>query len=91
MMDSTSLEAKLAEMAPLFRKGAIPFLIVASIITAGLMANLVVSPPTFKTDLSDFAPDSSIGDAHDRIHQHFPDETRQLLIHVTSDDGSNVL
>ena len=91
MMDSTSLEAKLAEMAPLFRKGAIPFLIVASIITAGLMANLVVSPPTFKTDLSDFAPDSSIGDAHDRIHQHFPDETRPLFIHVTSDDGSNVL
>ncbi|MGB2392905.1 MAG: MMPL family transporter, partial [Poseidonia sp.] len=28
---------------------------------------------------------------HSRIHEHFPNEMRPLFVHVTTDDGSNVL
>jgi predicted RND superfamily exporter protein len=55
------------------------------------MAHLSNSPPDFNTDLADFAPDSEANDAHERIHQHFPNETRPLFVEVKSDDGSNIL
>ena len=50
-----------------------------------------VDTPSFHTDLSDFAPDSESSDAHDRISEHFSNETRPLFVHVTRDDGGNVL
>ena len=60
--------------------------------TIGLAADLAfVDTPSFHTDLSDFAPDSESSDAHDRISEHFSNETRPLFIHVTRDDGGNVL
>ena len=60
--------------------------------TFGLVADLAfVDTPTFHTDLSDFAPDSDSSEAHDRISEHFSNETRPLFVHVTRDDGGNVL
>ena len=60
--------------------------------TIGLVADLAfVDTPSFHTDLSDFAPDSESSDAHDRISEHFSNETRPLFVHVTRDDGGNVL
>ena len=56
-----------------------------------LLGQLVVSPPTFETDLNDFAPESDSTEVHDEIHEFFPDEIRPMFIHVTADDGSNVL
>ena len=88
-MDTDEMEAKVASVSHYFRLSAIPFLVVAGLLT--LAANLVLSPPTFKTDLSEFAPDSESQDAHDRIHAFFPNETRPLFVHVTVDDGGNIL
>ncbi|MGB2452765.1 MAG: efflux RND transporter permease subunit [Candidatus Poseidoniaceae archaeon] len=60
--------------------------------TIGLVADLAfVDTPSFHTDLSDFAPDSESADAHERISEHFSNETRPLFVHVTRDDGGNVL
>ncbi|MAM36351.1 MAG: hypothetical protein CL988_04190, partial [Euryarchaeota archaeon] len=67
------------------------FLLVVVLCTVALSAHLVVSPPTFNTDLGDFAPDSEARDAHDRIHEYFPNEARPMFVHVTADDGSNIL
>ena len=64
---------------------------VFTLVTLLLAANLFTSPPTFQTDLNDFAPESEASLAHDRVHEHFPDEMRPLFVHVTMDDGSNVL
>ena len=50
-----------------------------------------VNTPSFHTDLSDFAPESESADAHERISKHFTNETRPMFIHVTRDDGGNVL
>ncbi|MEJ6652991.1 MAG: hypothetical protein QNL55_01330, partial [Euryarchaeota archaeon] len=90
-MDADEMEAKVASVSHYIRRSAIPFLIVAGLLTIALAANLVLSPPTFKTDLSEFAPDSESQDAHDRIHAFFPNETRPLFVHVTADDGGNIL
>ena len=90
-MDTSALEAKMAQSAGLFQRSAIAILVVVGIITVGLMAHLAVSPPNFNTDLADFAPDSEANDAHERIHQYFPNETRPLFIEVAADDGSNIL
>lgn len=90
-MDTAEMEAKVAGVSHYFRRSAIPFLILASILTVALAANLMISPPTFKTDLSDFAPNSESQDAHQRIHAYFPNETRPLFVHVSADDGGNVL
>ena len=58
----------------------------------GLAADLAfVNTPSFHTDLSDFAPESESADAHERISKHFTNETRPMFIHVTRDDGGNVL
>ena len=90
-MDTAGLEERLAKLAPQFERSA-PFIVgVFSLITVLLAANLYTSPPTFQTDLNDFSPESEASDAHERIHQHFPDEMRPLFVHVTMDDDSNVL
>ena len=90
-MDTAGLEERLAKLAPQFERSA-PFVVaVFSLITLLLAANLYVSPPAFQTDLNDFSPESEASDAHERIHQHFPNEMRPLFVHVTTDDGSNVL
>lgn len=86
------LEEKLRGYASLYRKVSWPVLILSVIITAGLVVDLaVVDTPTFHTDLADFAPDSENAEAHDRISEHFSNETRPMFIHVTRDDGGNVL
>lgn len=90
-MDTSALEAKMAKGAGVFQRSALVILIVSGIITVGLMGHLATSPPDFNTDLADFAPDSEANDAHERIHQHFPNETRPLFVEVKSDDGSNIL
>ena len=61
-------------------------------LTAGLVVDLAfVDTPSFHTDLADFAPESDSADAHDRINEQFTEETRPLFVHVTRDDGGNVL
>lgn len=90
-MDKVPLEERLANSAGQFKRQA-PYIVVFCVLLTGiLLAQLVVSPPTFQTDLGDFAPESESSNAHDRIHENFPDETRPMFVHVTADDGSNVL
>ncbi|MDC0556338.1 MMPL family transporter [Candidatus Poseidoniaceae archaeon] len=75
-----------------FRKYSWPILIVSIALTAGLVVDLAfVDTPSFHTDLADFAPESDSADAHDRINEQFTEETRPLFVHVTRDDGGNVL
>ena len=90
-MDTAKLEEAMASFAGRFRKLSVPILLVTSLITVILMANLITSPPKFNTDLDAFAPESESKDAHDRIHEYFPNETRPLFIDVERDDGGNVL
>ena len=90
-MDKAGLEERLAESAPVFERSA-PFIVgFFTLLTLVLAGHLYVSPPTFQTDLNDFSPESEASDAHDRIHAHFPNEMRPLFVHVTADNGSNVL
>ncbi|HIF90135.1 MAG TPA: hypothetical protein EYQ58_01040 [Candidatus Poseidoniales archaeon] len=91
VMDTDMMEAKVASMSHYIRRGAIPFLVLAGLLTATFAVNLMTDPPTFKTDLSEFAPESENQQAHQRIHQYFPNETRPFFVHVTSDDGGNIL
>ena len=90
-MDKADLEERLAKAAPAFSRAAPLIVGVFSILTLVLAGNLYVSPPTFQTDLNDFSPETEASGAHDRIHDHFPNEMRPLFVHVTTDDGSNVL
>ena len=90
-MDTSSYEDQLANFSDLFKKSALPILIVSALITVGLGMHLITSPPEFRTDLNDFAPSSDSKDAHDRIHEYFPDESRPLFIHVTKSNDGNVL
>ena len=91
-MSAPNLEESLRNQSATFRKYSWPILIVSIALTAGLVADLAfVNTPSFHTDLADFAPESDSADAHDRINEHFSDETRPLFVHVTRDDGGNVL
>ena len=90
-MDTGGLEERLAQRAPQFKQASPYIVVFFTIVTLLLAGQLYVSPPTFQTDLNDFAPESEASIAHDRIHEFFPDETRPLFVHVTADDGSNVL
>ena len=90
-MDTESLEEQMAGWAPTFKRMAPAILVVVFLFTVALSVHLIVSPPTFNTDLADFAPDSESSDAHDRIHQYFPNESRPLFVHVTAKDNSNIL
>ena len=90
-MDTAGLEERLAEFAPRFERSAPVIVAVFSLITLLLAGNLYLSPPTFQTDLNDFSPNTDASAAHERIHEHFPNEMRPLFVHVEVDDGSNVL
>jgi len=90
-MDTSSYEDQMANFSDLFKKSALPILIVSALLTVGLGLHLITSPPEFWTDLNDFAPSSDSNDAHDRIHEYFPDESRPLFIHVTKSNDGNVL
>ena len=90
-METAALEERLAGKAEQFERAS-PYIVgVSVLLTLVLAAQLYISPPTFQTDLNDFAPESEATKAHDRIHQHFPNETRPMFVHVTADDGANVL
>ena len=90
-MSANQFEDRLRGHSPTFRKYSWPILIVSVILTGGLVVDLVVDTPSFHTDLSDFAPDSESSDAQERISSHFTNETRPMFVHVTRDDGGNVL
>jgi len=90
-MSTSDLEERLVGFAPHFAKASWPILLLATTLTVALLGNILIQSPSFHTDLTDFAPDSSEQKAHDRISKHFQNESRPLFVHVTSDDGSNVL
>ena len=90
-MEKADLEERLAKAAPAFERSAPLIVGLFTVITLLLAGNLYLSPPTFQTDLNDFSPETEASEAHDRIHAHFPNEIRPLFVHVTMDDGSNVL
>ena len=91
-MSLPAIEERLRGKSDRFRTFSWPILIVSAALTVGLVADLAfVDTPSFHTDLSDFAPESESADAHDRISEHFSNETRPLFVHVTRDDGGNVL
>ena len=90
-MEDARLEAIAARAAPGFAKASLPILLVATLLTVGLLASLVMNPPEFNTDLDRFAPEGEAIEAHDRIHEHFPNERRPMFVHVVRDDGGNVL
>ena len=91
-MSSQAIEGALRGQSDRFRKFSWPIVILSAVLTLGLIADLAfVDTPSFHTDLSDFAPESDSADALDRIGDHFGDETRPMFVHVTRDDGGNVL
>tara|TARA_B100000674_G_scaffold499322_1_gene543999 strand:- start:1668 stop:4271 length:2604 start_codon:yes stop_codon:yes gene_type:complete len=90
-MDTTKLEESMAAFSTRFRKMSLTIVIVSVIITGSLLANLIYNPPTFNTDLDAFVPESESNNAHMRIHQNFPNESRPMFVNVESDDGGNVL
>ena len=90
-MDTDALEERMALWSPRFKQWTPVLLVVVVLFTVGISGHLIVSPPTFNTDLGDFAPESDSRTSHDRIHEFFPNEARPLFIHVTADDGGNVL
>ena len=90
-MDTSDYEDQMAQYAGLFARLALPILVVSGLLTVALGAHLFISPPEFRTDLNDFAPESESNKAHDEIHAYFPDESRPLFVHVTRDNGGNVL
>ena len=91
-MSQPAIEDVLRGQSDRFRKFSWPILILSAALTIGLVADLAfVDTPSFHTDLSDFAPDSESADAHERISEQFSNETRPLFVHVTRDDGGNVL
>jgi len=88
----SSIDEKLRGQSANFKKYSWPILIVSLLFTLAMVVDLAfVNTPTFHTDLADFAPDSESADAHERISEHFSNETRPMFVHVTADDGSNIL
>lgn len=91
-MGDSSIDEKLRGQSANFKKYSWPILIVSLLFTLAMVVDLAfVNTPTFHTDLADFAPDSESADAHERISEHFSNETRPMFVHVTADDGSNIL
>ncbi len=90
-MDTTHFENWLAKKSHLFRKSAPLILIVSSLISLGLISHLATHPPSFQTDLNDFAPEGESNDVYERLSNVFPNESRPMFVHVTADDGGNVL
>ena len=63
-METSNYEDQMAEYAGLFQRLAIPILVVCGLLAVGLGAHLITSPPEFRTDLNDFAPESESNKAH---------------------------
>ena len=76
--------------ADTFEKAAIPILVGALLLTIALGAQLFPMP-VFDTDLSAFTPETPAEQAQNRMSDDFPSESRPMFIHVTTDDGANVL
>ena len=76
--------------ADTFEKSAIPILVGALLLTIALGAQLFPMP-VFDTDLSAFTPETPAEQAQNRMSDDFPSESRPMFIHVTTDDGANVL
>ena len=77
--------------ADTFERAAVPILVVSLLLTVALGLQLFPALPEFDTDLSAFAPETPSEAAEARMVDHFPPESRPMFIHVTADDGSNVL
>ena len=73
-----------------FEKASLPILVISLILTLALGAQLFPLP-VFDTDLSAFSPETPAQEAEARMESFFPAESRPMFIHVTADDGSNVL
>ena len=73
-----------------FEKASIPILAISLVLTLALGAQLFPLP-VFDTDISAFSPETPAEEAEARMSSHFPAESRPMFIHVTADDGSNVL
>ena len=73
-----------------FEKASIPILVCALILTLALGAQLFPMP-VFDTDLSAFTPETPAEEAEARMAEDFPAESRPMFIHVTVDDGTNIL
>jgi predicted RND superfamily exporter protein len=73
-----------------FEKLSIPILVISLVLTLALGSQLFPLP-VFDTDLSAFSPETPAEEAEDRMAPYFPEESRPMFIHVTTDDGSNVL
>jgi len=78
------------EKSALFDKSALPILIVSAILTIVLGTQLFPLP-VFDTDLSAFTPETPAEEAQNRMSDEFPAESRPMFIHITTDDGGNVL
>ena len=87
-MDTSNYEDQMAEYSGLFQRISVPILIVSGLLTVALGTHLMISPPEFRTDLNDFAPQSDSNKAHEEIHEFFPDESRPMFVHVTRDNGA---
>ena len=90
LMDTSNYEDQMAEYSGLFQRFSLPILIVSGLLTVALGTHLA-APPEFRTDLNDFAPQSDSNKAHEDIHKFFPDESRPMFVHVTRDNGGNIL
>ncbi|MEE2746994.1 MAG: MMPL family transporter [Candidatus Thermoplasmatota archaeon] len=73
-----------------FEKSAVPILIGALLLTIALGSQLFPLPQ-FDTDLSAFSPETPAQQAEERMSEYFPEESRPMFVHVSTDDGSNVL
>ena len=76
--------------AETFSKAALPILIMSLLLTVVLGWQLVPMP-TFNTDLADFAPEDETSAVEDRFAARMGNTTRQFFVHITADDGGNLL
>lgn len=81
----------LVRNAAIFEKVAWPIIGLSGIITLLLLMQLVPDVPEFHTQLADFAPETDQTRAEERISPYFENESRPMFIHVTADDGGNIL
>ena len=81
----------LVRYAGTFEKSAWPIIGFSLIVTVVLLMQLVPDVPEFHTQLADFAPETEQTIAEERISPYFENESRPMFIHVTADDGGNVL
>ena len=89
-MDGVRADGDTVVGADTFERAAVPILIVSVLLTIALGLQLFPLPE-FNTDLSVFAPETEAEAAEARMAEHFPPESRPMFIHVTADDGGNIL